>query len=79
VDVAGARALTQRIAEGKPVDDAQPEPPPLDLPFLEARPKPDTEETPELEVVVIRPRALPEARRPWVYVRRSGGRLRRAR
>jgi hypothetical protein len=79
VDVAGARALTKRIAEGKPVDDAQPEPPPLDHPFLEAGPKPDTEETPEIEVVVIRPRALPQARRPWVYVRRSDGRLRRAR
>jgi hypothetical protein len=79
VDVAGARALTQRIAEGKPIEDVQPDLPELDLPFRQSRSKPDSPEPPEIEVVAIRPRALPKNRRPWVYVRSSGGRLRRAR
>jgi hypothetical protein len=79
VDVAGARALAKRIAEGKPTEAVPPELPSLDPPFLEASQKPETEETPEIEVVAIRPRPFAETWRPWVYVRTSGGRLRRAR
>jgi hypothetical protein len=73
MDVAGARALARRIAEGKPVDDTRPEPLPLDLPRPEARPEP-----PEVDVVYFHPRTLTGKRRPWVYLRRRDGRLHRS-
>jgi hypothetical protein len=80
MDVAGARALEQRIAEGKPVDDApSPDLPPLDLPFAQAPLRSAGPEAPEIEVVYLHPRALPGGRRPWVYLRGPDGRLRRSR
>ena len=79
MDVAGARALAQRIAQGKPLDDARPESPPLDLPDLEVPPRPPAPDVPDLDVVYFHPRAVPGRRRPWVFVRRSDGRLRRSR
>jgi hypothetical protein len=66
MDAAGARALEQRIADGKPVDDMQSQ----DLPRVDL---------PKIKVVYLHPRALPGAQRPWVYVRGPAGRLRRAR
>jgi hypothetical protein len=76
MDVAGARALEQRIADGKPVDDVQPPhlPQAPDAPLRHGAP-----DAPEVEVVYLKPRALPSIRRAWVYVRRPDGRLRRAR
>jgi hypothetical protein len=79
MDVAGARALAQRIAEGKPVDDGRPEPPPLDLPRPEPPPEEASPELPELDVVYFHPRTLPGKRRPWVFLRRPDGRLHRSR
>jgi hypothetical protein len=80
MDVAGARALARRIAEGKPVDDTEPEaPPPLDLPVIDPRPVPAPADAPEIDIVYFHPRAQPAKQRPWVYVRRPDGRLRRAR
>ena len=76
MDVAGARALEQRIADGKPVDDVRPPhlPERLDVPVRPAAP-----DAPEVEVVYLQPRALPSIRRAWVFVRSPDGRLRRAR
>ena len=78
MDVAGARALARRIAEGKPVDDTESDPspplPPIEPPALRA-----AEQAPEIDVVYFHPRAQPGRKRPWVYVRRPDGRLRRAR
>jgi len=70
VDTAGARALAQRIAEGKPAADN----------FLE----PASPRTPSVKnsgdgVVYIRALALRAAREVWIYVRGPDGRLRRAR
>jgi hypothetical protein len=79
MDVAGARALARRIAEGKPHDTESEAPPPLDLPAIEPPPLPPVEDTPEIDVVYFHPRAQPGRRRPWVFVRRADGRLRRAR
>jgi hypothetical protein len=80
MDVAGARALARRIAEGKPVDDTESEaPPPLDLPVIEPPPSPAAADAPEIDVVYFHPRAQPRRRRPWVFLRRPNGRLRRAR
>jgi hypothetical protein len=80
MDVAGARALARRIAEGKPVDDTESEAPlPPDLPVVEPRPVPNAADAPEIDVVYFHPRAQPGGRRPWVYLRRPDGRLRRAR
>jgi hypothetical protein len=80
MDVAGARALEQRIAEGKPVDDAQPPHlPQLELPLLVAPLRQALPDAPEVEVVYLQPRALPSIQRAWVYVRGPDGRLRRAR
>jgi hypothetical protein len=76
MDAAGARALAQRIAEGKPVDDARPETPPQPLPSEKT---PPDAEAPEVDVVYFHPETLPGKRRPWVYVRRSDGRLHRSR
>jgi hypothetical protein len=76
MDVAGARALEQRIADGKPVDDTQSaELQRADLPF-EAPLRPAA---PQIKVVYLHPRTLPGAQRPWVYVRGPAGGLRRAR
>jgi hypothetical protein len=77
MDVAGARALARRIAEGKPVDDT-PEPLPLDLPRSETPPSQAPPELPELDVVYFHPRTLLGKRRPWVYLRRRDGRLHRS-
>jgi hypothetical protein len=82
MDVAGARALARRIAEGKPVDDTESEaspPQPLDLPAIEPPPSPDAADAPEIDVVYFHPRAQPGRQRQWVFVRRPDGRLRRAR
>jgi hypothetical protein len=78
MDVAGARALAQRIAEGKPVDDTRSEPHPLDLPRLEAPPEEAPPELPEVDVVYFPPRTLLGKRRPWLYLRRPGGRQHRS-
>jgi hypothetical protein len=66
MDVAGARALAQRIAQGKPSDE--------EMPAASARAA-----APGVEIVFVHPRVL--ARRPkiWMYVRGPDGHLRRAR
>ncbi len=80
MDVAGARALARRIAEGKPADDTGSDaPPPLDLQVAEDPPRPAASEAPGIDVVYFHPRAQPGRERPWVYVRRRDGRLRRSR
>jgi hypothetical protein len=80
MDVAGARALARRIAEGKPVDEteAEAEQPP-GLPVIEPPRPPRAADTPAMDIVYFHPRARPGRRRPWVYLRRPDGRLRRAR
>jgi hypothetical protein len=70
VDTAGARALAQRIAEGKPAADT----------FLEPRRR----QTPSPKkagdgIIYIRPLALRATREVRIYVRGPDGRLRRAR
>jgi hypothetical protein len=80
MDVAGARALEQRIAEGKPVDDVpSPDLSSLDLQFVQAPLRSAVPEAPEIEVVYLHPRALPGGQRAWVYLRGLDGRLRRSR
>jgi hypothetical protein len=78
MDVAGARALEQRIAHGKPVDEINPELPIPDRPRVEA-PLQSPVPLPEIDVVYLQPRPLPGKPRPWVFVRAPDGRLRRAR
>jgi hypothetical protein len=79
MDVAGARALEQRIAGGKPVEDARPQVPAPDGGRVETRLRPAVSDAPGIDVVVLEPRALPGKARSWVYVRALDGRLRRAR
>jgi hypothetical protein len=80
MDVAGARALARRIAEGKPVDDTESESEPsLDPPAIEPPPSLAAADAPEIDIVYFHPRAQPRRQRPRVYLRRPDGRLRRAR
>jgi hypothetical protein len=76
MDVAGARALEQRIADGKPVDPTQSADLPRGDPPFEAPLRPAA---PQIEVVYLHPQDLPRTQRLWVYVRGPAGRLRRAR
>jgi hypothetical protein len=78
MDPAGARALAQRLAEGKGHDDMT-----LDERLAaEARSvksSPAEEPTSEDGVVYVRPSRRSSKLDVWVYVRASDGRLRRAR
>jgi hypothetical protein len=69
VDTAGARALAQRIAEGKPPADTAPEPTPPQTPS----PKRAAD-----AVVYIRPIALRAAGEVRTFVRGPDGRLHRS-
>ncbi len=66
MDVAGARALAQRIARGKPVDG-------------EATAPPGPEPPHGVEVVFVHPRVPEREPQVWRYVRGPDGRLERAR
>jgi hypothetical protein len=66
MDVAGARALADRIAEGKPLDEEAPAPPPTDPPA-------------GVEVVFVHPRVLDRRPKVWRYLRGPDGHLHRAR
>ena len=69
VDTAGARALAQRIAEGKPPADT----------FLEpTRPQTPSPKRAGEGIVYIRPLALRAASEVRIFVRGPDGRLRRA-
>jgi hypothetical protein len=66
MDVAGARALAQRIAQGKPIDEEGAAPPPIEPPN-------------GVEVVFVRPRVLDRRPKVWTYVRGPDGHLHRTR
>jgi hypothetical protein len=89
MDTAGARALAQRLAEGKDPDEitlderlaaearsakSSSADPPLDPPLDPRTPAPA-----EDGVIYIRPGRRSSAQEVWVYVRASDGRLRRTR
>jgi len=80
MDVAGARALAERIAQGKPIgEETMPAPPigPADGPIQEA---PRTDAAADgVEVVVVQPRVLDPCPKVWKYVRGPDGHLHRAR
>jgi hypothetical protein len=65
MDAAGARALAQRIAQGKPRDE--------ETSGASASPAPG------VEVVFVHPRVVERRPEVWMYVRGPDGHLRRAR
>jgi hypothetical protein len=73
MDVAGARALAERIAQGKPSDEGNTAPAPV-------REAPRAAEADDgVEVVFVHPRLLDGPPEVWTYVRGPDGHLRRAR
>jgi hypothetical protein len=79
MDVAGARALAERIAEGKPPGEGPQGSVARELPGGEAGPpSADVPRSAQLDVVYFHPRTLAHEREVWIYVRCPDGRLRRA-
>ena len=79
MDVAGARALAERIAQGKPIgEEATPAPPigPADGSVRDIRP---ADAANGVEVVFVHPRVLDRRPKVWMYVRGPDGHLHRAR
>jgi hypothetical protein len=85
MDPAGARALAQRLAEGKEPAEMTPE----EVLAAESR-RPDTGESDEpleapppaakeRDVIYVHPAPRTSYENVWIYVRDSDGRLRRAR
>ena len=66
MDVAGARALAQRIAQGKPIDEDAAAQTPMEPPH-------------GVEIVYVHPRVLERRPKIWRYVRGADGHLHRAR
>jgi hypothetical protein len=66
MDAAGARALAQRIAQGKPRDE-------------EMTASSASAATPGVEIVFVHPRLVERRPKVWMYVRGPDGHLRRAR
>jgi hypothetical protein len=68
MDVAGARALAQRIAHGKPIDEETTAGPPIDHGVA-----------PRVELTFVHPCVLDRETQVWMYVRGTDGHLHRAR
>jgi hypothetical protein len=79
MDVAGARALAERIAEGKPIDEETTAPPPIEPPAGPIRQSPSTPAEDGVEVVFVHPRVLERRAQVWMYVRGPDGHLHRER
>jgi hypothetical protein len=85
MDTAGARALAQRLAEGKTHDEMTldkrlaAEARSVESSSAEAPLDPPTPPPTEDGVVYIRPRRRSSRQDVWIYVRASDGHLRRAR
>jgi hypothetical protein len=80
MDVAGARALAERIAQGKPITEETTAPPTTEPAGAPTREEPRAATAEDgVEIVFVHPRMLD--RRPHVrmYVRGPDGRLHRAR
>jgi hypothetical protein len=80
MDVAGARALAERIAQGKPIgEETTPAPPiePADGPRRDVSQADAAAD--EVEVVFVHPRLLDRRPKVWMYVRGPDGHLHRAR
>jgi hypothetical protein len=79
MDVAGAPALAERIAEGKPPDEGLQGSEVRELSGREAAPlSTEVPRSAQLDVVYFHPRTLAHERQVWIYVRCPDGRLRRA-
>ena len=80
MDVAGARALAERIAQGKPIDEETTAPSLIEPPAAPIR-GPSRAATDEdgVEVVFVHPSVLDRQAQVWMYVRGPDGHLRRAR
>jgi hypothetical protein len=68
MDVAGARALAQRIAHGKPIEEETTAAPPIDHGVAR-----------RVELVFVHPSVLDRQAQVWMYVRGADGHLHRAR
>ena len=78
MDVAGARALAERIAQGKPLDEETTAPPPIEPPARPLRQEPWAAAE-DVDVVFVHPRALERRATVWMYVRGPDGHLHRER
>jgi hypothetical protein len=80
MDVAGARALAERIAQGKPTDEDTTAPAAIEPPGAPTKEAPRAATAEDgVELVFVHPRVVDRRPQVWMYVRGADGRLHRAR